>query len=98
MWIIDDVIGRAHTLAARHILLGGLPTSAAELMSIMPTEKSLRLGIQRWTWYRLEGMWVSSVMVLGLLIFRAIQRDCHSLSSSPTLNGYYLNFKIKEIL
>lgn len=46
LWIIDDVIGRAHTLAARHILLGGLPTSAAELMSIMPTEKSLRRGQQ----------------------------------------------------
>ena len=47
LWIIDDIIGRAHTLAASQVLLGGLPTSAAELMSIMPAEKSLSLGTQR---------------------------------------------------
>nr|AAD00649.1 unknown [Homo sapiens] len=46
LWIIDYIIGRAHTLAASHVLLGGLPTSAAELMSIMPAEKSLSLGTQ----------------------------------------------------
>lgn len=56
------------------ILLGGLSTSAAELMSIMPMEKSLSLGMQRWAWFHLESMWGSSIMVLGLL-FRATQRD-----------------------
>lgn len=53
LWIIDDIIGRAHTLAASHVLLGGLPTSAAELMSIMPAEKSLSLGTQIWAWFHL---------------------------------------------
>lgn len=44
--VIDDLVGRAHTLAAGHVLFGGLPASAAELVSIVPAEESLRLGMQ----------------------------------------------------
>jgi hypothetical protein len=50
LWIIDDFTGGTHSLAARHVLLGGLPTFAAELMTVMPAEKSLSLQTQRRGW------------------------------------------------
>lgn len=79
LWVIDALTGRTHTLAASHVLLGGLPTSAAELMSIMPTEESLSLGIRRRARVLLQRTWSSSVTVLGL-VFRATQREMPVLS------------------
>lgn len=55
-------------------LVSGLPTSAAELMTIMPTEKSLSLGIHRWAWFHLERMRGSFQTVLGL-VYRTTQRE-----------------------